>query len=612
MKTLASLLLLFFASPLWVQSQNVFVQTEQGWIEGQTIGEITEFLGVPFASPPIDDLRWKPTIAKEAWTDTLLTIDFSPACPQKRYEQGSDTGTIVGDEDCLYLNIWTPSTTVDDLPVLVFIHGGGNQQGSASNISGGTIIYNGKNLAERGNAVVVTIQYRLGPLGFLVHPGLEAESAEDVSGNYGLLDQIFALQWIQQNITAFGGDTSKILLFGESGGGMDVGNLLLTEMAAGLFSRACIQSAVPVLDNYNLSKLKGIQYANTMGCEGLPAEEQIACLRLLDSDSLVSTLDSPLGGGVVQSQWGPVIDNWIFNDDPQSIFNSGNFNQVPLIIGSNADEMALSAPLLVTPEDVETLFTLFVPEQFHEQGLNLYPPGSTNEEARLTYIQVLTDAQFTSTTRRVARWVSDNQNEPVFRYFFTHTMPGFWSSFGSYHGLELFYVFNNYENTEFAQTGFITLEDTLVQDQMLNYWINFAKTGNPNGITLESWPEYESAEDCFLKINANPESDCGLRTEKSDYWDLVVGLVTQTEVNKSNNEVFRIYPNPVNDHFRIVSNDPNFSTTAYVLFSSAGALVSHGNVQQQTQINVSTLNPGIYFLQIISDNKIEVLKLIKE
>ncbi|HPE56739.1 MAG TPA: carboxylesterase family protein [Bacteroidales bacterium] len=612
MKTLASLLLLFFASPLWVQSQNVFVQTEQGWIEGQTIGEITEFLGVPFASPPIDDLRWRPPQAKETWTDTLLTIDFSPACPQKKYEQGSDTGTIIGDEDCLYLNIWTPSTTADDLPVLIFIHGGGNQQGSASNISGGTIIYNGKNLAERGNAVVVTIQYRLGPLGFLVHPGLEAESAENVSGNYGLLDQIFAMQWIQQNITSFGGDTSKILLFGESGGGVDVGNLLLTEMAAGLFSRACIQSAVPVLDNYTLSKLKGIQFANSMGCQGLPAEEQIACLRLLDSDSLVSTLDSPLGGGVVQSQWGPVIDNWIFNDDPQSIFNSGNFNQVPLIIGSNADEMALSAPLLVTPEDVETLFTLFVPEQFHEQGLILYPPGSTNEEARLTYIQVLTDAQFTSSTRRVARWVSDNQNEPVFRYFFTHTMPGFWSSFGSYHGLELFYVFNNYENTEFAQTGFITLEDTLVQDQMLNNWINFAETGNPNGITLESWPEYESAEDCFLEINANPESDCGLRTEKSDYWDQVVGLITQTEVNKSNTEVFRIYPNPVNDHFRIISNDPNFSTIAYVLFSSAGALVCRGNVQKQTKINVSTLNPGIYFLQIISDNKIEVLKLINE
>ncbi|TNF40822.1 MAG: carboxylesterase, partial [Bacteroidetes bacterium] len=221
------------------------VETQFGKIQGKKNGNVFEFLGIPFAKPPVDSLRWKAPQNPESWPGILQTTDFAPVCPQKRFAQGDTTFSIEGKEDCLYLNIWTPEIDANNLPVLVFIHGGGNQQGGASQTSGNTMIYSGKNMAERGNAVVVTIQYRLGPLGFLVHPGLDAENANTKSGNYAVFDQILALQWIQNNIESFGGNPSKVMIFGESAGGVNVGNLLTTPLANGLFHRACIQSASP-------------------------------------------------------------------------------------------------------------------------------------------------------------------------------------------------------------------------------------------------------------------------------------------------------------------------------------------------------------------------------
>ena len=185
------LFLLFMLTSVILKSQ--IVPTQFGQIQGSANGTILQFLGIPFAKPPIDTLRWKPPLNPDNWTGVLNTTSFAPACPQKRFEQGGTNDTILGNEDCLYLNIWTPQVTAANLPVLVFIHGGGNQQGSASEENGGTQMFFGKNLAERGNAVVVTLQYRLGPLGFLAHPGLEPENTNGISGNYAVMDQILAL-----------------------------------------------------------------------------------------------------------------------------------------------------------------------------------------------------------------------------------------------------------------------------------------------------------------------------------------------------------------------------------------------------------------------------------
>ncbi|MBK7970248.1 MAG: carboxylesterase family protein [Bacteroidetes bacterium] len=210
------------------------VNTQFGQVQGSLNGTVNQFLGIPFAKPPVDSLRWKAPLNPNPWSGVLVTNNFAPECPQKKFNHGSTADTIIGNEDCLYLNIWSPQLT-GSLPVMVFIHGGGNQQGSAGEVNGGTQMYFGKNMSERGNVIVVTIQYRLGPLGFLVHPGLEPENPNNVSGNYAVLDQILALNWIQNNIAAFGGDPSRVMIFGESAGGLNVGNLLTSPLATGLF-----------------------------------------------------------------------------------------------------------------------------------------------------------------------------------------------------------------------------------------------------------------------------------------------------------------------------------------------------------------------------------------
>jgi para-nitrobenzyl esterase len=497
------------------------IKTRSGVIRGNTFTGGTEYLGIPYAAPPVGQLRWKPTREIASWDAVLDTGAFRLACPQKAYEQGKDTYEIVGDEDCLFLNVWTPSVATPSLPVMVFIHGGGNQQGSAGEVHAGTKMYDGRNLSVRGNVVVVTIQYRLGPLGFLVHPGLEVENQELTSGNYAVMDQIMALQWISSTIAAFGGDPAKVMIFGESAGGLDVGNLLVAPQAAELFQRACIQSAVPVINSYEDGKARGIAWVNSLSSAPTD-QEKIADLRATDWRILVATNQKPLDGGVVKMDWQPVVDGIIFPRMPEDAFASGAFNQVPLMIGSNADETSLAAPATVTPSMVDSLIALLIPQQLRGQAHTLYPSGTTDAEARNAYVQLLTDSQFTATVRRTARAVSSRSSSPVWRYFFTHKQGGVLSSYGSYHGIELFYVFNTWENSPFATGQYFTPDDQAVEDAALKYWTNFARSGDPNGTGLAAWPNYLDTQDCYLELAPAPNGGmCGLRSDKCDFWDTV-------------------------------------------------------------------------------------------
>ncbi|MFZ4058315.1 MAG: carboxylesterase/lipase family protein [Ferruginibacter sp.] len=509
------------------------INTQFGQIQGSLNGNVYQFLGIPFAKAPIDSLRWKAPRNPESWATIKATTEFKPVCKQKRFDQGDTTYVIDGSEDCLYLNIWTPQIGTGSRPVLVFIHGGGNQQGGASQITGGTTIFSGKNMAVRGNAVIVTIQYRLGPFGFLVHPGLESEHPDSISGNYAILDQILALQWVKNNISKFGGDSTKVMIFGESAGGLNVGNLLTTPLATGLFQRACIQSAVPLINDYSDSKNKGIAYVDSFTTVG-NYDQKIAYMRTLSEDTLLKFGASPLAGGVVQMNWQPVLDSVIFTDYPANLFQQGNFNKVPLLIGSNAEEMSISSPQTVFPFMVTTLINTTVPPENQAEALLLYPPGTNNTEAKASYIGILTDVQFTATTRRTAQCISQNQAAPVWRYFFTHkhTLPQL-QPLGSYHGMELFYVFNNWENATLGTGILFKPSDDSVQKVMLNYWVNFANTGNPNGFGLQTWPQYQSSTDCYLEIKATPNgSQCGLRTTKSNLWDTVAHFIGCTTICK--------------------------------------------------------------------------------
>jgi para-nitrobenzyl esterase len=612
MKKLTLLIFISFLFSVFISTAQI-VTTQFGPIQGSTNGNVIQFLGIPFAKPPIDSLRWKAPQTPNAWTTTLNTTSFAPACPQKSFTQGDTTSTLIGDEDCLYLNVWTPQVGAGTRPVMVFIHGGGNQQGSANETSGGTQLYFGKNMAERGNAVVVTIQYRLGPLGFLVHPGLEQENSNGKSGNYAVLDQILVLQWVKNNISKFGGDSTKVMIFGESAGGVNTGNLLVSPLASGLFQRACIQSAIPVINDYNDSKNKGIAFVDSFTTTGTDAQK-VAYMRSLDSDTLLKYITTPISGGIVQTPWKASLDNYVFTSTPEQAFQSGNFNNVPLIIGSNSEEMSLSVPLTVSPSMVTLLVNTTIPQAHQSQVLALYPPGTNNTQARESYVGILTDAQFTATSRRTARCVSQNQTEPVWRYFFTHkhTIPQL-SGFGSYHGMELFYVFNNWENATGGTGILFKPQDDSVQTAMLNYWVNFANTGNPNANGLTNWPQYESATDCYLEIKATPNGNqCGLRTDKSNLWDNVInysGCTTSIDVNEIfNSSNLIVYPNPTSGSISIKSTD---QTVIDVIVSD----YTGRTIYKQTnagEIDLSSVANGVYILKVTQNGKEFHTKLIKK
>jgi para-nitrobenzyl esterase len=579
------------------------VITKYGPIQGNTNNGVYEFLGIPFARPPIvsstDTLRWKPPLTPQPWITTRLTQQFAPACPQKRFDQGDTTYVIEGNEDCLYLNVWSPLLDSNaKLPVLVFIHGGGNQQGAASSMSGGTHLYQGRNMAQRGNAVIVTLQYRLGPLGFLVHPALDAESPDAISGNYAVLDQILALEWVRDNITQFGGDSDRVMIFGESAGGVNVGNLMMTGKAAGLFHRACIQSAAPTLRNYQTASNEGQDFVNGFISSGTPAQK-LSYMRLLPPDSLIKDLDSPFSGGVVSAVWGPVLDGKLFIKNPMSAVMSGQYNKVPLLLGSNADEVSLTAPVVVTPA-MHTAFVMStLPAQHQTTALSLYPPGSNNSEARQSYVAMLSDMQFTSTNRRVAQCVSLNQNEPVWRYLLTykHSLAVL-QPYGSYHGMELAYIFNTWENTSLGSGILFKPSDDSMQNNLLQYWVNFAATGNPNGVGLVNWPGSSAQNDCYMELKASPiGTQCGIRTAASDFWDDVVfftGCTSSlgTEGNSSSSNLL-IYPNPSNDRFFIEFEDTEYEIK---VFNAIGQEVFSG--QNLKEIDLGCQDRGFYLIRV--------------
>lgn len=598
MKITIRIILLFVFNSLVINAQTV--STQYGPVQGSMNGSVYEFLGIPFAKPPVGNLRWKAPEVPNNWNSPLLTTNFAPVCPQKKFTQGTSSYTLIGNEDCLYLNIWTPQTGAGNRPVMIFIHGGGNQQGGASEDGGGTQMYIGKNMAQRGDAVIVTIQYRLGPLGFLVHPGLEAEDANNVSGNYAVMDQILALQWVKNNIANFGGDPNRVMIFGESAGGINVGNLLLTNSAAGLFQRACIQSATPLIADYTSVKNKGIAFVDSFVNTGSNAQK-IATMRSLPSDSLIKDEVSPVSGGAVGMNWQAVKDNILFTDFAKELIQNGNFNHVPLMVGSNADEMSLSAPTTVYPIMVTALINATVPASLQAQANLLYPPGSNITQARQSYIGILTDGQFTATSRRTAQCVSLNQSEPVWRYFFTHkhTVQAL-AQYGSYHGMELFYVFNNWENATLGQGILFKPQDDSVQKVMLDYWVNFARSGDPNGSNLAAWPAYNASSDCYLDIKATSNgNNCGLRTSQSNLWDDASGYTTCVSTVGLNDRsiaanLYILYPNPNGGRFRITSSE-NLKDGLVTIYNLMGQKIYEKNIEAtEVEITVDGIGKGLY------------------
>ncbi len=468
------------------------VKTDAGSISGMQQDGLRVYLGVPFAAPPVGDLRWRPPASVQPWSGVKQTVNFAANPPQP------PTPSPGQSEDCLYLNVWTPAKSADEkLPVMVFFYGG-----AFGTIEGGGNIsnFNGTTLADKG-VIVVTASYRLGPLGFLAHPGLDAESPNNSSGNYGILDQIAALQWVQRNIGAFGGDPSRVTIFGQSAGGQSVLIHLVSPLSKGLYRQALVESGPfwahgPTIDNVRSkasAEQVGIAYAESLGYTGPDAIRQ---MRNVSYPVLINATPWPSSSweNVHNLKFEPIIDGWVLPASLESLFGLHRENPVPFFIGTNADDgttLTENANMTV-PEYVTFIRNYFGNDA--DAVLAQYPANSTAEvQVRLS--QIMTRYDFADSAKFAAGSMAD-LNPDTYLYRYSYVVPGpIGQELGAFHGSETFLIFGG---------GPEMNADPAVTATLVDLWTNFAKTGNPNGGMHVTWPRYNRTTDQYLDINVTP------------------------------------------------------------------------------------------------------------
>ena len=477
--------------------------TRTGAFRGAAGPASTHWLGIPYAAPPVGNLRFRPPETAPCVTEIQDATAWGPQCLQKA------DGEVVGEEDCLQLNVWAPSGAAD-APVLFFLHGGGNQAGGASTARGGVELYDGERLAENSGAVVVTVQYRLGALGFLVHDALVADDGS--AGNYGLLDQVAALGWVRDNIATFGGDPSQLLLFGESAGAIDACALLASPRATGLFSSVIMQSGSYTMKEWSDALAYGTELLEPLGCTTAD------CLRAASAKDIVALQDEEIisPSGIIAQKWAPVIDGDVLPLQPETAL-AGEHNAVPLVVGANRDEMALVIPLVGTDvlyeQVVQALDLLLDDEQ--EKALHALYDEDLFPSARDALVALVSDGEFICPARRIAAAAAEGQTEPVYRYFYTHVISGYdWAGAG--HGMELFYLFGAVEDLPLH--AFDAADETL-ERSMAERWAAMAATGVPG----DGWPAWDES-DPYLELATPEATGTGVRTEYCDFWDSVPGL----------------------------------------------------------------------------------------
>jgi para-nitrobenzyl esterase len=447
------------------------------------------FRGIPYAAAPVASLRWRPPAPHVPREGPQDATRFGPACPQlggnvewyrsvalgfgRPPEEIPDLAEI--GEDCLTLNVWTQALEAGELqPVMVWIHGGGNANGYAHEPN-----YLGHELARRG-VVVVSIQYRLGALGFLAHPALSAESERGVSGNYGIADQIAALRWVERNIEAFGGDPERITAFGESAGAADIGTLIASPLGVGLFRRAILQSG-----GYELNSTRTLRDAEAQGVElvaALAGGESPQALRRMRAAPWREVVEAAQRS-LPEPSWDAVVDGWLLPRPAAAIFRSGEQNAVDLVIGSNANEWLMVLPDPATDADLDAALDSHVLAEDRAGARSLLEAtDAAGLAARLD--RLIGAAQFHCPSLAIARSMR-RATERVFVYRFTRVRPS-GEKLLAYHGAEIPYVF---DSADPWLPGNET--DRALTDLMLAYWVQFAKSGDPNAEGLPRWPAFD-------------------------------------------------------------------------------------------------------------------------
>lgn len=493
----------------------MIVSTSYGPVEGVVDGDALAFLGVRYAGAPVGDYRLLAPSFPTCVPEVTPAKTFGPVCPQLVKNKQGEVTDVIGDEDCLFLNVWTPATGPGDRPVMVFVHGGGNSVGSGSDE-----LYNGAGLAAAQDVVVITINYRLGALGWLTNWAL-ADVNGGASGNYGLLDIRFTLDWVKRNVDEFGGDPERVLLFGESAGAVDTCALLHTKYSEGLFHRVIVQSGAcreRTLQKYETET--SVPWLNNSGCKGL-GDPMLTreCLRAIPAHDFVQI--SPDGYpdvAALAQGWGPHVDKALVPTDGLTALAAGTHVHVPIIIGSNAAETAAAVPPL-TEMQYESLVALtFGP--LADQVLAKYPVADYDDPTA-AYVALTSDAKFVCTARRAARAADMGQDDaPVRRYVFAYDgytpLPG--TEAAARHGLELVYLFGNFDavldgGVEYQPNA----ADLMMRDALQEMWANFARTGDPSTAAL-SWPLYGPADDHAL-LDVPLATGQGVRTAQCDFWD---------------------------------------------------------------------------------------------
>lgn len=463
------------------------VKVEGGWIQGTVEGDLIVFKGIPFAAPPVGELRWRAPQPVKKWNSLKQATQFAPAPVQGGNPPSGKS------EDCLYLNVLTPAKSAKErLPVLVWIYGGGFSSGST-----GEPWYNGEKLAKKG-VVFVSIAYRVGQLGFLVHPELSTENPGHVSGNYGLLDQIAGLQWIQKNIAAFGGDPNKVTIFGESAGGISVSMLCASPLAKGLFHGAISQSGgsfgptrPTTFPGENMKTLKQAEVAGQAYLQKAGVSS-IAELRKIDADKLPSGWD-------MGSAW-PIIDGYVIPDDQYNLYKAGKYNDVPVMMGYNSDEGASFSPGKTPEEYISGVKKRY--GKFADALINAYPVGENSVPK--TARDLARDAAFGWHTWSWARLQSKTGKSKVYYYYFDqhpdYPVDSPQYGYGSPHAQDVSYVFQHIDPSN-PQT---TKNDLEISEAMGRYWTNFAKVGNPNGKGVPEWPAFSDNNPVVMYLGPTP------------------------------------------------------------------------------------------------------------
>ena len=491
---------LFVAAPaIWAASSafaaepltSITVMTDKGPVTGGSSPTMNTFLGIPYAAPPVGPLRWKAPQPSAPWLK-LRATRFASHCAQLAGSYGLASTT----EDCLYLNVYAPNNAGPaKQPVMIWIHGGSNKVGLSDD-------YDPTDLVAQ-NVVVVTINYRLGVLGFLSHPALTAESPDHVSGNYGILDQQAAMAWVQRNIASFGGDPGNVTVFGESAGGLDIHTHLASPLAAGLFHRAIVESGAYAVNQSSLAtnENRGNTFGGRYGC---PAPTTVECLR---SISVANALAEPASTAIA----GPVVDNFVLKETINSAFAAGRFNRVPVMEGSNHDEwrlfvgtteLATGVPLTAAGYPAAITATLGVTGATLDAVIAEYPL-SNYDNPSFALAALTTDIVYACSSRKAIRQMVNFV--PVYAYEFwdpdapeTFLAPVSFP-YGSAHASELNYLFKVRPSIPDP----VPLNDIqrLLSQTMVSYWAQFARSGDPNSGGTPPWPAYQTATDQRLSLS---------------------------------------------------------------------------------------------------------------